>query len=305
MIVYAPSYAGLVQALKIVRIEELVVYSPNKLIVDFCNEQNIKNKYLKWIKKSGWREVKQSTFLVTEFAKTIVNQKVLFCFYGFDLLGLEFIYQIKDRNEIYFLNKDHIHKELKLKDFLFDRKWILDFLIYKYYFKFPISLFSNDGVRRFFGVQPQTLESIFSPLPVTLETEIFEFNKSEIIKKLNIISNAVIFIDQGSSSFIVNDEIVNWLDSNFKNDLIYVKPHPNGYLSSESLKKFKFLPTETPMELLPVKSSVLIGICSTSLLDRDNQCKKYSLINLVKWRNPDTYQKYLNSVKKHPEIIIV
>lgn len=305
MIVYAPSFAGLVQALKIESIDKLEVLSSNNEIIRFCVEFDISYKNLDIHKPNNLSGFKIEKKKLKRIAKTIKNQDVLFCFYGFDLMGLYFLNQLKKNNTIYFENKDHLHSKVSLSLILKNKAWLIDFLIYKYYLFLPVNLFSNDGRRSFFGIDPIILSRNFKSLDSKIDEEKFEKNKFKIKNKLNIETNAIIFIDQGSQSFILDEIALQWLKENYVDQDVHVKLHPNGMVSNEKLKQFKILPKYIPMELIPSKKNTLIGICSTSLIDKDIDCKKISLINLVKWKNEDSHKKYLNLVQSNEKIQII
>lgn len=288
MIVYAPSFAGLVQSLKISSISDLHVISSNLEICSFCEEMNIKYTNLKLDKPSKLRDFITQKKRIKNFSKTINNMEVLFCFYGFDILGLYFIYQIKNKNKVYFENKDHIYSQItffeiiKLKSFY----KILDLFIPKLLFNPQFNYFSISNKKQFIGISPEKLRKDFSPLSERLNLSIFETNKHQISKIQKIPLNSVIFIDEGNNTFDLPNNVIDWIEDNYEFGNFFVKPHPNFNLSNEKLSKFTQIKKNIPMELLITSDLTLIGISSTVLLDESIECKKISLIKLVKWKSP-------------------
>jgi hypothetical protein len=305
MIVYAPSYAGLVQALKVCLIEDLIVYTFHPEIINFCTENKIRFVEVEWNRKGGFKNVLHSRKQILNQANKIKNQEVLFCFYGFDVYGLLFIFSLDGSNKVFFHNKDHFHFKETFIDVLKDKRRNKDFLIYRILFNIPLTSFAVTPERKFFGIDEQILKNKFSSLDKPYKSEIFAKNRKFLLRNLKIEDDCVIFMDQGKKRFDVTDESIEWMISYFPNKKIYLKIHPNGLLSNENLLQFEQLPTIIPVELIINEECTVVSICSTSLIDEDIKCKKYSLVNLVKWKDKDNHRRYLDIVSEHSNIQIV
>ena len=304
MIVYAPSYAGLVQAIKICHIKEIIVVTGHKKIVDFCEKLNIRYKRVNWNRKGGIRNTITAKKEIKKDASLIVGKKILFCFYGFDIHGLFFIYQLSKTNEIYFHNKDHIWTKERSFFILLDKYRNKDFLIYSLIFRLTISSFIISD-RKFFGITPKKLKKDFNSINNSYNKNIFESNRSICCNNIKFGEKPVIFVDQGKARFKVPDRIIELLELKFKDNPIFLKAHPNGELSNSKLLKFEQLPRDIPSELILNENCIAISICSTSLLDDDLKCQKFSLINQVEWRSVKDKNKYLELVKSHSQISIL
>lgn len=305
MIVYAPSFAGLVQALKIVSIEKLEVISSNSSIIEFCTKYNIKNKNYNLKKPSNFKEIiKQKEFYDIK-SKELIGKEVLFCFYGFDVLGLYFMYKIRKSNEVYFYNKDHHFNRISLFNLLKRKKDFKDYLVYLYVLGVSYSFFTINEKRVFFGISPKKLRKDFLELKSSLDEIVFANNKQHFSKLLNIPRTAIIFVDQGNVSFEVEDSIISWLETNYDVNEIYIKAHPNFPISNKLLKKFKEIPNFIPLDLLVTEGMELIGVYSTVLLDAVEICKVTSILNLVDWRDKSEFEKYKSIVAQSGKINIV
>jgi hypothetical protein len=305
MIVYAPSYSGLVQALKICEISDLTVYSSHIEIISFCKNHGINNVELKWNRKGGLANVREARKQIIHSASEISNEEIIFCFNGFDVYGLTFVFCLNSSNKIYFHNKDHFHPKESIFKVLFDKYRNKDFLIFKFILKLPLSSFAITTERKFFGIDEKILKNKFHQLPESYNPEIFNSNRAIILKDIKFEGNAVVFMDQGKKRFNVPDEIIEWIKTKFSNNKIFLKIHPNGLLSNEKLLQFEQLPTSIPVEIILNEECIVVSICSTSLIDDDINCKKYSLVNKVIWKDEANHNRYLQIVAEHKDIVIV
>lgn len=285
MIVYAPSFAGLVQALKIVPISDLTVISSNEMIISFCDEFKITNTNLNLVKPKKIKEFRNQKKTLRKLSKKIKNQQILFCFYSFDLLGLYLMYLLKDKNKVYFENKDHKYPRKRLLSKTKSNYFhYLDLLVTWIILKPSYRYFFVSERNYFIGIPPEKLKKNFYPLKLRLNKDIFEANKNVILKKSKITKNAIIFVDEGPDVFTLGNKIIEWLEAKYGLDKLFVKPHPNFKLSNKKLLKFKQLKKNIPLELILNSNLTLVGISSTVLLDESTNCKKISLINLVNWK---------------------
>ena len=304
MIVYAPSYAGLVQGLKLKRYDEIEVISNNKSIIEFCFRNNIKHTTYQLKKPESLLEIKRQKKKISNAANKIKNNEILFCFYGFDLLGLFFMYRLKKKNRVFFLNQDFIYTRLKLYDLILRKKDFIDFLIYFRELKLILSYFNINESKGFFGVSPERLSTDFIPLNIKIKRNIFNLNKSAISRNMKIPKNSVIFIDQGSSLFNIDESVIEFLDSNYSFERLYLKPHPNHELSNIKLNKYQKIPDYIPLELIINPNMVLIGVSSRVLL-KSTAVKKISLINKVQWNSNGSYLFHRGLISQNKDIEIM
>lgn len=304
MIVYAPSYAGLVQAIKICPIKEITVITNHNNIVDFCEKLNIRCERVNWNRKGGIFNTLSAKKEIKKDSAAIKGKKILFCFYGFDIHGLYFLYQLAEKNQILFHNKDHIFKKEKSILILFDKFRNKDFLIYLLIFRISISSFIISE-RKFFGITPKKLKKDFGSINESYNKDIFELNRRICCNNINFGEKPVIFVDQGKKRFNVPDRVIKLLENKFKDNSIFLKAHPNGELSNPKLLKFNQLPRYIPIELILNENCITVSICSTSLLDDDLECARFSLINQVEWHSIEDKRKYLELVKRHSQITII
>jgi len=305
MIVYAPSYAGLVQALKITSWENLTVFSNNASIIEFCEFTKIKYTKIVTTKPTSRKELKEYKVYLKEYAATISGNDVLFCFYGFDILGLYFMYELKRKNKVFFHNKDHDFSKIATIDLFKRKKDFIDYLVYYYTLGISYSFYIINQKRVFFGLPPSILKKDFLSINIDIDNELFETNKIHFSKLLEIPDNSVIFVDQGSISINISDKTIEWLEITYKNRIIFIKAHPNFPLSNSLLKKFKEIPSYIPLDLLINSKIELVGIYSTVLLDSVDTCKVTSILDLVEWKSMEEYEKYKTIVSKSKKIIII
>lgn len=299
MIVYAPSFAGLVQALKISLISDLYVITSNKQVCLFCEEFDIAYTDLKLLKPKRIKEFISQKIFLQKISKNIRGQQILFCFYSFDLLGLYLMYLLKENNTVYFENKDHIYPQKrffsKTRSYYFHYLdlfvvWIMINFSYRYFFISEQSFF--------IGIPPKKLKKKFHTLNEKFNFSVFHANKSVITRNYNIQNHSIIFIDEGSDLFSIGNELVEWLETNFGSNRLLIKPHPNYKLSNENLLKYKQLKKNIPLELILKEEIILIGVSSTVLLDETINCKKFSLINLVDWRSENDKRNAIRIISK-------
>jgi hypothetical protein len=296
MIVYAPSYAGLVQALKISSIKDLTVISSNKDIVLFCAQFSISHIDLKLKRPTRFREFVKQKNQFDFFSEKIKNEIVLFCFYSFDLMGLYLMYKLNTHNTVFFLNKDHFYPKTTLTELLSKKTFysLFDMLLLSILLKMKVRYFSITGSNRFLGVPIDKLSTDFHQLDATVDCLIYEKNKQEIRELINLPKNSIIFIDEGSNHFSIPESVIQKLKVLNQNNSLYIKPHPNYPLSHPGLYNFNFISKNIPIETLIGKDILIIGISSTSLLDETVKCKKMSLIHLVEWK---TDRNKTNAIK--------
>lgn len=294
MIVYAPSYAGLVQALKMKKIEELKVVTSNISIKNFCAQFNIKCHYFERMIANDRKQYKESLEKMDLIAKDYSSENFLFCFYSRDILGLYLMYKLVETNTVTFYNKDFIYEKSDWRKLFFNLKSIKDLIFLKSITKLPLSVFKQNESKVFFGISPKKLELKFN-LNVNIEGEILKINQEKIFKNVNINADSIIFVDQGNSIFDVPDSIIALLKS--YNKRVFVKQHPNFNLSNSKLNEFELIDKNIPIELLITDQTVLIGITSTILFDNDINCEKVSLINKVNWKESYTKNKLLALIK--------
>jgi hypothetical protein len=296
MIVYAPSYAGLVQALKIKKIEELKVITSNFSIKNFCEKFNIKCHYFERMIAINRKEYKENLEKIKLIAQVYHSENFLFCFYSRDLFGLCLMYRLAENNTITFHNKDFIYKRLEWRKLFTNFKFLKDLIFLKSITKLPISIFKLSETKVFFGISPERLKLKFnSNVNLEYENEILKINQEQIFKNINIKANSVIFVDQGNSIFDVPDSIIALLKSYDKR--VFVKQHPNFNLSNNKLNEFELLDKNIPIELMISNQTILIGIASTILFDQDFDCEKISLINKVNWKESYTKNNLLSQIK--------
>lgn len=303
MIVYAPSYAGLVESLRNYRWDELEVITNNDKIEEFCLKTAIKCSNLKITKATNRTTLKEQISFVKKLASNYSGKQFMFCYYGFDLLGLFFMYELRKRNEVFFKNKDHFFEEMGITYLTKRKRLLIDFLLYFLSFKIKFTYFKVADERGFFGLPIKRLERDFKQLP-PIQGDNFEHNLTYFSGIYNIPQDAVIFIDQGNLAFEVGEEVIQYLESNFDTNKIFIKEHPNFDLSNSNLSNYKIIPREVPLDLIINKSNILIGFCSTVLFE-SSDCKAISLIELVKWKNNSSYVIYKEKTKKNSHIQIV
>ncbi|MEN9303856.1 MAG: hypothetical protein RL264_2285 [Bacteroidota bacterium] len=303
MIVYAPSYAGLVESLRNYRWDELEVITNNDKIEEFCLKTAIKCSNLKITKATNRTTLKEQISFVKKLASNYSGKQFMFCYYGFDLLGLFFMYELRKRNEVFFKNKDHFFEEKGILFLLRNTRLLKDYLLLLFmYWKF-FSYFLIGGDRGFFGLPIKRLERDFKQLP-PIQGDNFENNLTYFSDIYNIPKDAVIFIDQGNLAFEVGEEVIQYLKSNFDTNKIFIKEHPNFNLSNSNLSNYKIIPREVPLDLIINKSNILIGFYSTVLLDADVKLK-LSLIELIKWKSNEQRLKYLSILKQNKNIYLI
>jgi len=286
MIVYAPSFAGLVQALKIVPISDLTVFSSNAMIISFCDEFKITNTNLNLVKPKRIKEFRNQKKILRKLSKKIRKQDILFCFYSFDLLGLYLMYLLKDNNKVYFENKDHNYPRKRLLSKTKSNYFhYLDLLVTWIILKPSYRYFFISEKKFFMGIPPEILKKKFYSLNENINNGVFDANKSVISRNCGLFKNAVIFVDEGPDVFTIGNEIIEWLEAKYGSDRLIIKPHPNYQLSNKRLLKFKQLKKNIPLELILHKDITMAGISSTVLLDESTHCKKISLIKLVEWKS--------------------
>lgn len=296
MIVYAPSYAGLVHALKIKKINDLKVLTSNVSIKIFCEKFNIKCHYFERLIANNRNQYKENIEKISLIAKDYHSENFLFCFYSRDIFGLSLMYKLAENNTITFHNKDFIYEKLDWRKLFSNFKFLKDLIFLKSVTKLPISIFKLNENKVFFGISPKRLRLKFkSNVNLEYENEILKINQEQIFKNVNINADSVIFVDQGNSIFDVPDSIIALLKSFDKK--VFVKQHPNFNLSNSKLNEFELIDKNIPIELLISDETILIGIISTILFDKDINCKKISLINKVNWKESYTKNNLLSQIK--------
>ncbi|MBU3658427.1 MAG: hypothetical protein FGM14_01025 [Flavobacteriales bacterium] len=307
MIVYAPSYAGLVHALKIVNSEELLVLTSNVSIKNFCEKYEIKCDYFDRFVAETRKDYIKQLDNVKLIAKKYKNEEVLFCFYSRDIFGLYLIYLLDKKNKIYFYNKDFIYEELGKWRVLNNLKYLKDLVLLKSLTKLPLTLFKLNDKQVFFGISPKKLESRFKSSKhnyiSVIKNEIFKNNQNKILSKVDLDSNSIIFVDQGNSIFEVPDSIIEELKS--MNKKVFVKQHPNFSISNNRLNEFLQLDKSIPLELIVTNELTLIGITSTILFDEDLVCHKKSFINKVIWKDETNKINLISQLKKVESVQII
>ena len=289
--------AGLVQAFKIVLLDELSVISSNKAIVSFCQKNGVKITDFALEKPSKLKEIiSQKRFMWNE-ARKLRNEDILFCFYGFDILGLYLIHQLRKKNRVFFCNKDFDHLVMSWPEVLKNKHYLLDLLIGRFMLGLPFSQFKICENRCFLGVKPSSLRRSFLELKISYDRHIFEQNKVIIKNKFNLPNDAIIFIDQGSNAFVVEDRLVAWVEDKFGLDKLFFKPHPNYPISNAKLLRFQQIDKEVPLELICSDEMVLVGVISTVLFDKNIENKKISLINFVKWRSNELKGEFIRMLQ--------
>jgi hypothetical protein len=304
MIVYAPSFAGLVQSLKIEKWDHIKVLSSNSAIIDFCKINDISHHNLGLRKPTNRIEIQQQKTIIDQLTESIIGEEILFCFYGFDIIGLYFMYRLKRRNNVMFYNKDHNFKSISMTGLLRRKRELIDFLVNLKELKIIFNYFIIDKNRGFFGIEVNRLEKDFSPIKSNVDEEKFEYNTRYFSSKLNLSSEAIIFVDQGKTAFEVSDSVVDFILSKFEFQNFYVKAHPNFPISNDRLLEFKQIPSYIPLDLVMEKNMQLIGVCSTVLLDA-NVKNIYSIIDKVKWREESTYNHYKSIINQSEKIILL
>lgn len=303
MIVYAPSYPSFVESLRNYSWDEIEVITNNDKIEDFCSKTAIKCTNLRLSKVTNKALLKKQIMFIKEFASNFSRKQFMFCFYGFDLLGLFFMYELRKRNEVYFKNKDHFFDE-KGTLFLIRKKQLFkDFLLYLLLFKIKFSYFIVAKERGFFGLPIKRLVRDYKQLP-PIKENVFEQNIAYFSGIYNIPKDAVIFIDQGNVAFEIEDETINKIISSYHEKAFFVKAHPNFELSNKLLIKFNQISKEIPLELIINKKMTLIGICSSSLIYSQTN-KKISIIDKVKWKSEEAFLKYRKVVQGARNIEII
>lgn len=301
MIVYAPSFAGFVHALKYEKYDIIEVITNNPSIVNFCLKNNIKHINYGFVKPKRFFEIKYQKKFFDKMSENIKKKQILFCFYGFDVLGLYFLHQLRKNNNVFFYNKDYNFETLKSHRLILKKKELIDFLVYFFILKIRFDPFIKTEENIFFGISPDRLKKTFKSLDFEFNERIFNYNKTHFKSKLNIPNNAIIFIDQGNSFFDIDNSVIEYLENKFDSEKVFIKPHPNHSISNSGLLKFKEIPKYIPLELIINYEMTLVGICSTVLVD-SHVFKKISLINQVHWNFKKTY-KFYNSLMLSTENI--
>lgn len=288
MILYAPSYAGLIFALKRYPMREISVITINAQIVEFCTKVGIRCISLIREQESFQLDLK---FEFPDKLSDLKHQQVLFCFYGFDLYGLKLIYNLREFNIVYFTNLDHHFRRINFPRNKTELGRIKELIEKRRAYNLPLQLYKIEHNRYFLGISPKKLNKDFHTLDKVFSSEIFLENQKIILDAYEVPDYKSVFIDQGNTAFIIEDDLVDIIGANVGGKLL-IKSHPNFPISNEKFLEIGYtINKEIPVELLFKKNTVAIGIVSTALNSVD---KKISLANLVKWKNSEVKNQYFS-----------
>ena len=228
-------------------------------------------------------------YLITT-AQRFVNEKFIFCHYGFDITGLYFMDLLQENNVVYFENKDHFIYPRLYSSFLnifrsSFKSFLLKKLLWSYVLGKRFEMFEMRDGSWFLGKTPDGLSNYFSSLSseqLKSDVSIFAKNQEEVVKAFEIPAFDILYIDDGATAVYDARGIESLLRA-LKNDgySIAVKHHPS-HPQTFSSNEFHSLPEYLPVELLSAMAKVAnIGVLSTALLIACNYRKTYSLVNMV------------------------
>lgn len=285
MIVVAPSYAGLVYALERYPLSEISVISNNVNIQKFCSK----------IGTTCWPLTIESSIekslVFNPAISSIEKQHFLFCFHRFDLTSLQFLYEIKNKNNVYFHNLDPEFNQVKIPKSKLDLGRIKELYLKKKQTKLPLKLFKINNDRYYFGIKPMQLSKDFNQHTTASNPSVLNANKQKILSSYNLDATLCIYVDQGNSVFEVPDTLIEIISKNLKQALA-LKLHPSFPISNQKWLSIGFeLPQEIPAEILINDTTRVIGIASTSLQNNKNSI---SLAHLVTWKNQKDVNRYIN-----------
>ena len=289
---YANSFPSIIEASELVKFERLVIITSNEEILKFCSRIKIEHINTGVPKDLSLKELFRYKKSLKNQLNSIRNKKVLFCFYSFDLFGLYAIKTLSKKNKVFFNNKDKHYKKTSHLRFWKRRISVENYLIYRLLLNIPLRQFEVTDKRTFLGVCYKKLEKNFPILISKLKKENFLQNSVLVRKTLSIHSNSYVIVDAGNFLFTFEEEYFLWINNNLTNGEIYLKPHPNYELANYDLIDVKMIEKSIPVELILDESMTIISVQSSTLFHEfPFDISKISLINLVKWKDEDEYDK--------------
>ena len=303
---YTNSYAGIVEAANHISLVDLKIITSNDELIKFCSKLNLNYINIDNPKNTSLKELYKHKTKIKKTLESIKNEDVLFCFYGFDLFGLFVIKILSKENKIFFNNKDNLYIKTSHLRFWKRRISVNNYLIYRFLLNIPLRQFEITDKRTFLGVCYKKLEEKFPSLKSNSKQDLFLHNSVLVKRLMNIKSNSYVIVDAGNYLFTFDKVYFNWIRENLVDGQIYLKSHPNFPMGAYDLKDIVIIEKSIPVELIMDESMTMISVISTALFHNfPFDISKISLINYVKWKDKEEFNKGYERVINEKTIEII
>lgn len=281
--------------------KDMTIISGNHQISEFCKKASINIIELQPFSDTSLKGLKKHKQYIIDFAKQFTKCSFIFGHNSHDYWGLFLIYCIsKNENKVFYNSQLNEHPKLSLWKKLFLRKHnrlFLDSLILFLVLKQKFDILSF-GEYSFIGIDIKRILKKFPENSTPASDEIFSLNQNQVIVEYNIADLKIILIDQGEAFYKYTDELIeNLISLSRSYPGFYLKQHPSFKSTSEDLlKNLQQLPIEIPVELIATDHTILIGIASHAIKNRN---RSISLLYLVEMETIqiERYKYFLNSTQ--------
>lgn len=284
--------------------KDIVIVTYNIQILKFCKKSNIKFFEINKNPSTHLGDIIAYRNYLKKLALEFTNIELVFGHNSHDYWGLYLIRCMeKGNNKIYYNSQLKEHPKQKRSQLLITKKGrgllkdtIVLFLILKQ--RFDVLFFESYS---FIGMDIKRILKKYTEKNSKQVEEIFILNQKQIQLKYELNSMKVILADQGEAFYYYTSELIRFLISfGSSPNMIYLKQHPTLLTKNEELlNELIQIPNEIPLELVVTDEVIVIGIASSSMLNKN---KNVSLVKMVEMKIEDR-KKYLEFVESTSAII--